>query len=58
MNPYLRAAQAIPAIREQAIAALDRRQQQPEPVRARNPDGTFMADDPTTPDVDEAWVQG
>jgi hypothetical protein len=28
----------------------------PEPVRARNADGTFMADDPATPDVDEAWV--
>jgi hypothetical protein len=27
-----------------------------EPIRARNPDGTFRADDPTTPDVDEAWV--
>ena len=29
----------------------------PEPVRvrARNPDGTFIADDPATP-VDEAWV--
>jgi hypothetical protein len=25
-------------------------------VRARNADGTFMADDPSTPDIDEAWV--
>lgn len=25
-------------------------------VRARNADGTFAADDPATPDVDEAWV--
>lgn len=25
-------------------------------VRARNSDGTYRADDPTTPDVDEAWV--
>lgn len=24
-------------------------------VRARNADGTFIADDPATPDVDEAW---
>jgi hypothetical protein len=24
-------------------------------VRARNPDGTFKADDPSTPDVNEAW---
>lgn len=27
-----------------------------EPERARNADGTFMADDPTTPDVNEAYV--
>lgn len=59
MNPYLRAAQAIPAIREQAIAALEARlQEQPaELVRARNLDGTFRADDPATPE-DEAWVPG
>lgn len=25
-------------------------------TRARNADGTFIADDPSTPDVDEAWV--
>jgi hypothetical protein len=25
-------------------------------VRARNADGTFMADDPSTPDIDEAWL--
>jgi hypothetical protein len=25
-------------------------------VRARNPDGTFVADDPSTPEVNEAWV--
>jgi hypothetical protein len=25
-------------------------------VRARNEDGTFMADDPATPDVNEAWI--
>ena len=29
----------------------------PELIRARNPaTGAFIADDPTTPDVDEAWV--
>lgn len=27
----------------------------PNSVRARNSDGTFIADDPSTPDVDEAW---
>ena len=25
------------------------------PVRARNDDGTLRADDPSTPDVNEAW---
>jgi hypothetical protein len=25
-------------------------------IRARNADGTYAADDPSTPDVDEAWV--
>lgn len=29
---------------------------EPELIRARNPDGTFIADDPTTPNNDEAWV--
>ena len=28
-----------------------------ELVRARNDDGSFKADDPLTPDVDEAWVE-
>lgn len=28
----------------------------PGRVRARNTDGTFRADDPSTPDVDEAWA--
>ena len=27
-----------------------------EMVRARNEDGHFIADDPSTPDVNEAWV--
>ena len=28
---------------------------QPAPVRAREPDGQFKADDPATPEVNEAW---
>jgi hypothetical protein len=57
MNPYLRAAQQHPEIKLQAIAALENRQQEAptELVRARNADGTFVADDPSTPDIDEAW---
>lgn len=27
-------------------------------TRARNPDGTLRGDDPTTPDVNEAWTDG
>jgi hypothetical protein len=28
----------------------------PEPERARNPDGTYHADDSATPDMNEAWA--
>ena len=28
-----------------------------EKVRARNKDGTLKGDDPSTPDVNEAWVE-
>lgn len=57
-NPYIRAAQKVPAIKEEAAIKLERRlqEQPPELVRARNADGTFIADDPATPDVNEAWV--
>ena len=30
--------------------------EEPVLVRARNEDGTFIPDDPSTPDVDESWV--
>ena len=29
-----------------------------DPVRARNDDGTLKGDDPSTPDVNEAWEGG
>ena len=29
-----------------------------EPKRARNADGTYRGDDPSTPDVNEAWEGG
>jgi len=29
--------------------------EEPELVRARNEDGTFIPDDPSTPDVNESW---
>ena len=31
--------------------------EEPVLVRARNEDGTFIADDPTTPNVNEAWEE-
>ena len=31
---------------------------EPEPVRAREDDGTYKGDDPDTPDVNEAYVEG
>ena len=29
-----------------------------EPERVRNSDGTFVSDDPATPKINEAWVDG
>jgi hypothetical protein len=34
------------------------KEQVKEPVRARNEKGQLQADDPTTPDVNEAWEGG
>lgn len=59
MNPYLRAAQAIPAIKAQAIAKLEHRRVDVDGtvwVRARDEHGRFVPDDPATPE-DEAWIQ-
>jgi len=36
---------------------LARRGIKTEKVRARNVDGTLKADDPSTPDVNEAWEE-
>ena len=63
MNPYIRAAQKVPAIKEEATIKLDQRLQDAETIdgilmeRARDEQGRFIADDPSTPDVDEAWVE-
>lgn len=37
---------------EEPVAVVE----EPVLVRARDEDGTFIPDDPSTPDVDEAWV--
>jgi hypothetical protein len=59
MNPYLRA-----AARLRAQAALKLQARLDEEVidvavieRARDDQGRFIEDDPSTPDVDEAWVE-
>jgi hypothetical protein len=58
-SPYLRA-----AARLRAEAALKLQARLDEEVvdvavieRARDANGQFIPDDPSTPDVDEAWVQ-
>jgi len=71
MNPYLRAAANSETLRLQAAEKLQARQAEVAPAellepietvevqeieRARDPEtGQFLADDPTTPDVNEAW---
>lgn len=58
MNPYLRCAallrhEAEQKMLQRQIEALDTQVVE----RARNEDGTYKADDPSTPDVNEAWVE-
>ena len=59
MNPYLRA-----AARLRAQAALKLQARLDEEVidvavveRARDANGQFIPDDPTTPDIDKAWAE-
>ena len=61
-SPYLRAAARL---RAQAELKLQQRLAEEAAIeavavaeRARNDQGRFIKDDPTTPDVDEAWVGG
>ncbi len=57
MNPYVRAAASRPALVTEAAAKLEiRHQEAAERERARDEQGRFLPDDPTTPDVNEAWV--
>jgi hypothetical protein len=55
MNPYIRAAATRPNLVEEALIKLEEREAQPELIRARDEQGRFIADDPTTPQG-EAWV--
>ena len=63
-SPYLRAAARL---RAQAALKLEQRLGEESAIevvdvavveRARDDQGRFIEDDPTTPDVDEAWVRG
>jgi hypothetical protein len=61
-NPYLRAAARLRA--QAALKLQARLDEAPIEVidvavikRARDTNGQFIPDDPTTPDVDEAWVE-
>ena len=51
MNAYLRAADRL---RKEAELKLQARQAEELTERARDAEGRFIADDPATPDVDEA----
>ena len=60
-NPYIRAAQKVPAIKEEAALKLEQRLQEDAEIidgilmeRVRDEQGRFIADDPTTPE-NEAW---
>jgi hypothetical protein len=62
MNPYLRAAARLRA--QAALKLQARLDEAPIEVvdvavieRARDANGQFIPDDPSTPDVDEAWVK-
>lgn len=64
MNPYIRAAQKVPAIKEEATIKLEQRLQEDAEIidgilmeRARDEKGWYVGDDPSTPDVNEAWVE-
>ena len=64
-SPYLRAAARL---RAQAALKLEQRLSSEDAAievvdvavveRARDDEGRFIEDDPSTPDVDEAWVGG
>jgi hypothetical protein len=45
------------AILQPYLTALDAYLEETVLVRARNEDGTYIADDPSTPDVNEAYVE-
>ena len=65
MNPYLRASKKFPKVKQQAKERLGKRAARPDRpanpggrVRARQAAGSFKGDNPATPVVDEAWVDG
>ena len=53
--PLVQALETVPAANVEPLEPTDKRRRR---VRARDGDGQFVADDPTTPGVDEAWEGG
>jgi hypothetical protein len=53
MNPYLRSAARL---RAQAALKLQARLDEEVIERARDDQGRFIEDDPSTPDIDEDWI--
>lgn len=57
-NPYIRASEKFEELKEKALRALEKRQQEETEIvveRARDDQGRFIADDPSTAEVNEAW---
>ena len=42
---------------EEAVVEQPKPQPKAKKKRAKNSDGTFKSDDPSTPDINEAWVE-
>ena len=53
--PLVAPLETVPAANVEPLEPTDKRRRR---VRARDGDGQFVADDPTTPGVDEAWEGG
>ena len=46
-----------PPATEAVVTPAESKKKAVRKVRAKDEDGKFLADDPATPDVDEAWVE-
>ena len=51
------ATEAVASAPEIVVTPVEGRKKAAKKVRAKDEEGKFLADDPATPDVDEAWVE-